>query len=124
MSSDRTQIGGGPVGYLTRSAHQTARVACRWQVVVVVADRLVTVSITCWVHGVAHEVTEEEVATSSRFDDRRYRAICGYRFVWRPAVLVTLTGQPCPQCAAVLAAAREPQPTADQVRRPGHRRPG
>jgi hypothetical protein len=81
-----------------------------------VADRLVTVSITCWVDGLAHEVTEEDVAAGRRCGHRQYRAICGYRFFW-PAALVVLTGQPCARCAALLAAARGAHPTVGRVRR-------
>lgn len=120
--SDCTGTGGGPVGYFTWSVHQTVRVTCRWWVVVV-ADRLVTVSITCWVENVAHEVIEQDVAAAGRHGHLCYRAICGYRFTFPPA-LAAFTSQPCPRCAAVLAAAREPQPTSDRIRRPGHRQPG
>ncbi|MGH3869730.1 MAG: hypothetical protein ACRDQ4_27250 [Pseudonocardiaceae bacterium] len=87
------------------------------------ADRLVTVSITCWDHNVAHEVIERDVAAAGRHGHLCYRAICGYRFTFPPA-LATFTSQPRPQCAAVLAAARQPQPTTDRIRRPGHRQPG
>ena len=75
-------------------------------------DRLVTVSITCWVSNVAHEVRERDVAAAGRHGHLCYRAICGYRFTFPPA-LATWTSQPCPHCAAVLAAARQPRPTAD-----------
>ena len=88
-----------------------------------VANRLVTVSITCWVDHLAHEVTEENMAASRRSGHRPYRAIRGYQFVW-PVALVTLTGQPCPKCAALPLAPREPNPTAGRVRRWGHRQPG
>jgi hypothetical protein len=118
-----TGAGGGPRLYLVRSARWETRLACRRWVVVAVADRLSTVTITCCVDGLAHEVTEEDVAAGRRCDDRRYRTVCGYRFVL-PAPLVALTGRPCPRCAAVLVAARGPQPTAGQVRRPGDRQPG
>ncbi|MGB6165100.1 MAG: hypothetical protein WBF75_21530 [Pseudonocardiaceae bacterium] len=46
------------------------------------ADRLVTVSITCWMSNVAHEVTERDVAAAGRHGHRCYRAICGYRFTF------------------------------------------
>lgn len=88
-----------------------------------VADRLSTVSITCSVSGLAHEVTEENVAAGRRLGNRQYQAICGYRFVLPPA-LVTLTGRPCPRCAAVLVAAGAAPPSVGRVRRPDHRRPG
>lgn len=91
--------------------------------VVFVADRLSTVTITCWVDGRAHEVTEENVAAGRRLGNRQYRAICGYRFVLPPA-LVALTGRPCARCAAVLVKANQPEPAADRVRHPGHRQPG
>jgi hypothetical protein len=94
-----------------------------WPLVVFVADQLITVSITCWVDGLVHEVTEEDVAAGRRCGHRQYRAICGYRFFW-PAALVVLTGQPCARCAAVLATAREPDLTAGRVRRWCHRQPG
>lgn len=51
-----------------------------WPLVVFVADRLITVSITCWVDGLAYEVTEEDVAAARRCGHRQYRAICGYQF--------------------------------------------
>ncbi|MBV9164165.1 MAG: hypothetical protein JO281_22045 [Pseudonocardiales bacterium] len=91
--------------------------------VVFVADRLSTVTITCWVDGLAHEVTEENVAADRRCGNRRYRAVCGYRFALPPP-LVTLAGQPCARCAAVLGKANQPDPAAGRVRHPGHRRPG
>jgi hypothetical protein len=43
--------------------------------VVVVADRLVTVSITCWVENVAHEVIEQDVAAIKRRDDHESPAV-------------------------------------------------
>jgi hypothetical protein len=92
-------------------------------VVVFVGDRLVTVSIICWVDHLAHEVTEETMAAGCRGGHRPYRAICGYQFVW-PVALVTLSGQPCSKCAALLLAPWEPHPTAGRVRRWGHRWPG
>jgi hypothetical protein len=85
-----------------------------------VADQLVTVSITCWEHNVAHEVRERDMAAAGRHGHLCYRAICGYRFTFPPA-LATFTSQPCPHCATVLAAAR--QPTADRAQRPDHRQP-
>jgi hypothetical protein len=94
------------------------RLACSRWVAVVVADRLVTVSITCWVSNVAHEVIEHDVATAGHHGHLCYRVICGYRFTFPPA-LATMTSQPCPRCATILAAARHPQPTAGRVRRPG-----
>jgi hypothetical protein len=43
--------------------------------VVIVADRSVTVSITCWVEDVAHEVIKQEVAAGKRRDDREPPAV-------------------------------------------------
>ncbi|MBV9163350.1 MAG: hypothetical protein JO281_17745 [Pseudonocardiales bacterium] len=87
------------------------------------ADRLSTVTVTCGVDRLAHEVTEEEVAAGRRCSNRQYRAVCGYRFMV-PAPLVVLTGRPCARCAAVLAEADPPEPAAGRVRRSRHRRPG
>jgi hypothetical protein len=90
--------------------------------VMIVVDRLVTVSITCWVSDVAHEVAKRDVIATGRHGHLCYRAICDYRFTFHPA-LATMTSQPCPHCAAILTTARQPQPTTDQVRRPSNRQP-
>jgi hypothetical protein len=95
-----------PTGYVTGPGHRGAALACRW-VVVIVADRLRTVSIICGMDGRAHEVTEQDVAAGRRLGNRQYRAACGYQFML-PAPLVALAGRSCARCAAVLAGRRRP----------------
>lgn len=71
------------------------------------ADRVVTVSGTCGVSDVTHQVAKAEVIAAGRHGHLLYRAICGHRFLFAPAA-VTWTSQPCPHCAALLTAARQP----------------
>lgn len=84
------------------------------------ADRLRTITIICEVDRRAHEITEEDVIASHRSGNRRYQAVCGYHFKL-PAPRVAIGAPPCEQCAAVLAAANQPEPTAHRPERPSHR---
>ena len=121
--SYRTCAGEGPARCRAWSGYQVTRPVRRLGVVVFVADRLSTVTVTCGVGGLAHEVTEENVAAGRRLGNRQYRAICGYRFPLPPP-LVTLTGRPCARCAAVLVRANQAEPATGRVRHSGHRQPG
>jgi hypothetical protein len=64
--------------------------------------------------GVAHEVSDEAFAASSRGE---FKALCGSVFV--AAALATPVGRPCPACLSVLAAARR---AADSAGAPAARR--
>jgi hypothetical protein len=86
----------------------------------IVADQLRTITIICEVDRWAHEITEEDVAAGRRSGNRRYQAICGYHFKL-PASRVVIAAPPCEQCAAVLVAANQPEPTAHRTRRPRRR---
>ena len=81
------------------------------------AERLYTIPITCCADGLAHEVTDENVAAGRHAG--HYQALCGYRVV--AAAMVAPVGRPCTRCTAVLVAA---QPTTGPARRSRHRRPG
>lgn len=61
--------------------------------------------ITGQLDGLAHEVSDENVAASR---DGEYLALCGHRFLAAP--LVAPVGRPCPQCAAVQAPPPPPPP--------------
>jgi hypothetical protein len=78
--------------------------------------RLYTTAITCGVDGLAHEVTDENMAAGRHAG--RYQALCGYRVL--AAAMAAPIGRPCSRCTAVLEA-RQPTGTAW---RPRHRRPG
>jgi hypothetical protein len=88
----------------------------RWGVVLV-AERLFTIPITCYFDRRAHEVTDENIAAGRRAG--HYQALCGYRVI--AAAMAAPVGRPCPDCVAVLVASRPPTGPA---RRGRHRRPG
>jgi hypothetical protein len=85
--------------------------------VVSVAERLFTIPITCYIDRRAHEVTDENIAAGRHFG--HYEALCGYRVI--AAAMAAPIGRPCPECVAVVVAARAP---AAPARRGRHRRPG
>jgi hypothetical protein len=70
--------------------------------VVVVAERLFTIPITCYVDRRAHEVTDENTAAGRRTG--YYEALCGYRVI--AAAMAAPVGRPCPEYTAVLVASR------------------
>lgn len=84
----------------------------------VTTTRLYTAPMTCAVDGVAHEVTDETVATSTA---GFFTALCGYDV--RPGALVEEAGRPCPRCEAILLASlgRVPTPTPFYVEIPAQR---
>ncbi len=83
----------------------------------VVAERLFTIPITCYVDRRAHEVTDENTAAGRRTG--YYEALCGYRVI--AAAMAAPVGRPCPECTAVLVASRPPTRPARHGR---HRHPG
>jgi hypothetical protein len=84
------------------SGHRATRLARHWQVVVVVAERLFTIPITCHVDRRAHEVTDENTAAGRRTG--HYKALCGYRVI--AAAMAAPVGRPCPEYTAVLVPSR------------------
>jgi hypothetical protein len=82
-----------------------------------VAERLFTIPITCYIDHRAHEVTDENTATGRRTG--HYEALCGYRVI--AAAMAAPVGRPCPECTAVLVASRLPTRPARHGR---HHRPG
>jgi hypothetical protein len=82
-----------------------------------VAERLYTIPITCYFDRRAHEVTDENIVAGRQTG--HYEALCGYRII--AAAMAAPVGRPCPECTAVLVAARLPTGPA---RRGRHRRPG
>jgi hypothetical protein len=81
-----------------------------------VADRRYTIPITCCADGLAHEVTDENVAAGRQVG--QYRALCGSRVV--AAALAAPVGRPCAQCTAVLVAAQQPTVPARRSRHRWH----
>lgn len=59
-----------------------------------------TVSVTCVLDALAHQVPDTELAAGAAVATGRYRAVCGQVIV--PAPMVEPDGQPCDQCAAAL----------------------
>jgi hypothetical protein len=82
-----------------------------------VVERLFTIPITCYYDRRAHEVTDENIAAGRR--SGHYEALCGYRVI--AAAMAAPAGRPCPECVAVLVAARS---LAVPARRGRHRRLG
>ena len=82
-----------------------------------VAERLFTIPITCYIDRRAHEVTDENTAAGRRTG--YYEALRGYRVI--AAAMAAPVGRPCPECTAVLVASRPP---TDPARHGRHRRPG
>jgi hypothetical protein len=79
-------------------------------------ERWYTIPITCRLDGLAHDVTDENVAADHTGD---YPALCGH--VVSAAAMVAPVGRPCAKCAAVSALAR---PITAPARRARHRQPG
>ncbi|MGH3869887.1 MAG: hypothetical protein ACRDQ4_28060, partial [Pseudonocardiaceae bacterium] len=103
-------------GFLREVASSPARLVHDWGVVLV-AERLFTIPITCYFDRRAHEVTDENIVAGRRAG--HYEALCGYRVV--AAAMAAPVGRSCPECVAVVVAARSP---AVPARRGRHRRPG
>ena len=99
-----------------RSGQRVARLAHDWGVVLV-AERLFTIPITCYFDRRAHEVTDKNIAAGRRTG--HYQALCGYRVV--AAAMAAPVGRPCAECTAVVVASRLPLGPARHGR---HRRPG
>lgn len=76
-----------------------------------VAHRRNTSPITCCLDGLAHDVSDENVAA------RDYLALCGYRVL--PAPMAAPLGRPCAGCTAASATA----PAMAPARRSHRRRP-
>lgn len=83
------------------------------------AERIYSSPMTCVLDGLAHEVTDETVATSGA---GIYTAVCGHEV--HPAGLTAPTRSACAACVRRLLACRGLAPSPPSRARPGrHRRP-
>ncbi|WP_214364418.1 hypothetical protein [Pseudonocardia sp. H11422] len=61
-----------------------------------------TISVTCVLDDLAHEIPDSELAAGAAVSTGRYRAVCGH--IVAAAPMVVPDGQSCDACAAMLRA--------------------